>query len=57
MVIIYICDYCKRKVDEELDEIILDGLEDFYVLNVCSNCYEILNDYFEPEYIDKIMGN
>lgn len=52
-----ICDYCKKKVDEELDEIILDGLEDFYVLNVCSNCYEILNDYFEPEYIDKIMGN
>jgi|BioPla2DNA2_1021312.scaffolds.fasta_scaffold189133_3 ribosome-binding protein aMBF1 (putative translation factor) len=49
-----ICDYCKKET-KEYNEIILDGTDDFYVLEVCNDCYEILNDYYSPEDVDKII--
>ena len=53
------CDYCKIKVKskEELEEVILDGDIDLYVLNVCEKCAEVLNDAYSPEAIDAMMGN
>lgn len=53
------CDYCKKEVksENELEEVILDGEIDLYVLNVCEECAEVLNDVYSPETIDAMMGN
>ena len=53
------CDYCKKEVksENELEEVILDGYIDIYVLNVCEECAEVLNDVYSPETVDAMMGN
>ena len=51
----YTCDYCKKETDQ-YNEITLDGTDDIYVLEVCNKCYEILDDYFPPEDVDKMFS-
>lgn len=50
----YTCDYCKEKTDQ-YNEVTLDGTDDVYTLEVCDKCYEILDDYFSPEDVDRIF--
>lgn len=52
----YECDYCKETTSQH-NEIILDGVEDIYVLEVCNKCYEILDDYFPPEDVDEMFSS
>ena len=51
----YKCDYCKENTNQ-YNQVILDGTDDIYTLEVCNNCYELLNDYFSPEDVDKMFG-
>lgn len=44
----YKCDYCKETTDQH-NEVILNGIKDFYSLEICNKCCELLNDYFPPE--------
>ncbi len=44
----YQCNYCKE-LTNQYNEVILDGTDDIYVLEVCNKCCELLNDYFPPE--------
>lgn len=52
------CNNCKLDITEEnYEELILDGTEDTYKLELCSYCYETLNDYFTAEEVEDIISN
>jgi DNA-directed RNA polymerase subunit RPC12/RpoP len=52
----FICDRCGKEFNWlEAMQITLDGVDDFYTLNVCSHCYTILSDYFSPEDVDQMI--
>lgn len=51
----YECDYCKETTSQH-NEVILDGTNDIYVLEVCNKCCELLNDYFPPEDADEMFS-
>lgn len=47
------CEWCGKEV-LEVCEVHLDGTDDFYRLEVCKKCNDIISsDYYEPEYVDK----
>lgn len=50
------CDICKKETDKELREIGLYGTNDYYILNVCEQCYELYDgDYYPLEEVDEII--
>lgn len=48
------CDYCKKE-HIELNELILDGVDDIYKLEVCNECKDFLI-FVKPEEMDKIIA-
>ena len=52
----FICSRCKQGFDiSQLNEKIVDGTDDFYNLELCNKCNDIMSDYFSPEDIDKLI--
>jgi len=50
------CNICNKE-DENLNELILDGTDDIYDLDVCDKCYDLYSsDYFSPEKIDNLFN-
>lgn len=50
------CEFCNKPLKGNSSEITLYGTEDIYKLTVCSSCNNKLNDYFEPETVDEMIG-
>ena len=52
----FICNRCKRELNiSMLNEKIVDGTDDIYHLELCDECDVLMDDYFSPEDIDKIL--
>jgi ribosome-binding protein aMBF1 (putative translation factor) len=51
------CEYCNQEIQGDSYIVFLDGIKDFYELEVCEDCNEKLNDYYEPEVVDEMMKN
>ena len=49
------CNICNTEVKQR-KEIMLDGTDDIYNLEVCDKCYDLYSrDYFSPEEIDDLL--
>lgn len=48
------CDYCKKLLKQELNELLMDGNDDVYNLTLCDECYELLSsDFYDLDQVDE----